>query len=315
MRKRMRMSVPASVATALVCLAVPALSLQSAAPKTGPRTFDTPQQAAEALVEAAQADDVAAIVAIFGPDSKDIVPSGDPVQDKNDIARFAERAKEGLEISFAPGNPNRAVLVVGEDDWPMPVPVVKRKGKWQFDPRQGKEEILARRIGHNELEAIALLRGYVEAQEEYASEKRDGSPMLQYARKWVSSPGKQDGLSWRNPDGTPGGPVGDEIAELLAKGYTDKGAPINGYYFRTLTAQGPDSPTGSRDYIVNGMMIGGFAAIAWPANYGVTGVQTFQVSYEGVVFQKDLGPDTAKLAPAIRRYNPDSTWLATEDEP
>jgi hypothetical protein len=304
----------ASAAAALVGLVVPALSLQSAAPKSGPRTFDTPRQAADALVQAAKADDVAAIVAIFGADGKDIVPSGDPVQDKNDIARFAERAGESLEIAFTPGNPNRAVLVVGEDDWPMPVPVVKRGGKWQFDPKQGKKEILTRRIGNNELEAIALLRGYVEAQEDYASEKRDGSPMLQYARKWVSSPGKQDGLSWRNPDGTPGGPVGDEIAELLAKGYTDKGAPINGYYFRTLTAQGPAAPTGSRDYIVNGMMIGGFAAIAWPAQYGVTGVQTFQVSYDGVVFQKDLGPETGKIAPTIKRYDPDNTWLATEDE-
>jgi hypothetical protein len=196
----------------------------------------------------------------------------------------------------------------------MPVPLVKRGGKWQFDAAQGKEEILARRIGNNELEAIALLRGYVEAQEEYASEKRDGSPMLQYAQKWISTPGKQDGLSWRNPDGTPGGPVGDEIAELLARGYTDKAAPINGYHFRTLTAQGPAAPLGARNYIVNGMMIGGFAAIAWPANYGVTGVQTFQVNNDGLVYQKDLGPETGKVAPTIKRYNPDKTWIVTEDE-
>ena len=314
MTTRTRLFAVASPAAAVAWLATSAFALQTAAPRPGPRTFDTPRQAADALAQAAQADDVAAIVAIFGPDGKDIVPSGDPVQDKNDIERFAERAKENLEITFAPGNPNRAVLVVGEDEWPMPVPVVKRGGKWQFDPKQGKEEILTRRIGNNELEAIALLRGYVEAQEDYASEKHDGSPMLQYAQKWVSSPGKQDGLSWKNPDGTPGGPVGDEIAELLAKGYTDKAAPINGYYFRTLTGQGPAAPTGSRDYIINGMMIGGFAAIAWPANYGVTGVQTFQVNYDGVVFQKDLGPETAKIAPTIKRYNPDETWLATEDE-
>ena len=306
-----RMRALASIAA----LGLSALSFQTAAPPSGPRTFDTPREAADALVQAAQAGDVAAILAIYGPAGKDIIVSGDPVQDKNDIAEFAERAREKLKISFSYGDPNEAVVVVGDDDWPLPVPVVKRGGKWQFDAKQGRDECLARRIGNNELEAISLLRGYVEAQEDYVTEKHDGSPILQYAQKWVSSPGKQDGLSWKNPDGTPGGPVGDEIANLLAEGYTDKAAPVNGYYFRTLTAQGPAAPLGSRDYIYNGMMIGGFAAIAWPANYGVTGVQTFQVNTDGIVYQKDLGPETKKLAPAIKRYNPDKTWIETDDEP
>jgi hypothetical protein len=304
--------IAAATSVAAVCLSAHLLAADTA---PGPRTFDTVQQAADALVQAAKADDVAALVAIFGPAGKDIVPSGDPVRDKNDIARFAEKAGEKLEISYSIGNPNQAVLVVGNDDWPMPVPVVRRGGKWQFDAKEGREEILARRIGGNELDAIALLRGYVEAQEDYATEKHDDSPVRQYAQKWLSSPGKQDGLCWTNADGTPGGPMGDEIAKALSEGYTKKGEPYNGYYFRVLTAQGPSAPRGTRDYVVKGMMIGGFAAIAWPANYGVTGIQTFQVGYDGVVYQKDLGPDTGKTAPAIKRYNPDNTWLVTEDEP
>ncbi len=184
---------------------------------------------------------------------------------------------------------------------------VQRAG-WQA----GK--ILARRIGGNELNAISLLRGYVEAQKEYALEPHDGSPMLQYAQKWISTPGKQDGLSWYDANGTPAGPIGDEIARLLAAGYTKKAEPVNGYYFRTLTAQGPAARLGARNYIVKGMMIGGFAAIAWPAHYGVTGVQTFQVNNDGVVYQKDLGLETGTIAPKIKAFNPAKGWVVTEDE-
>jgi hypothetical protein len=289
--------------------------LGAAVPQAGPRTFDTPQQAADALVQAADTGDIAALVAILGPGSPDIVSSGDPVEDKNDLARFAAKAKEKMKVSFDLGNPNQAVILAGKDDWPMPIPIVKRAGKWRFDLEEGRDEILARRIGGNELEAILLLRGYVEAQREYASRPRDGNKIAQYAQKWISSPGRQDGLSWRDAEGKPAGPIGDEIAKLLAAGYTDKAAPVNGYYFRTLNAQGPAARLGARDYIVQGRMIGGFAAIAWPANYGVTGVQTFQVNSDGIVYQKDLGPGTAKVAPTIKRYNPDKTWVATEDAP
>ena len=294
-------------------LCLSAFMLQTKAPSAGPMTFDTPKEAADALVQAADTGDVAALIAILGPGSKDIVSSGDPVEDKSDLARFAAKAKEKVDISYDVADPNIAVLVAGKDDWPMPIPLVKKSGKWRFDLRQGREEILARRIGGNELEAIMLLRGYVEAQREYASTTHDGGKVRQYAQKWVSSPGKQDGLSWWDPNGKPAGPIGDEIAKLLAAGYTKKAAPVNGYYFRTLTAQGPAARLGARDYIVQGKMIGGFAAIAWPANYGVTGVQTFQVNSDGIVYQKDLGPGTAKLAPGIQRYNPDKTWVATED--
>jgi len=285
-----------------------------AGPDAGPRAFDTPQQAAEALVKAAETDDIPTLLAIMGPEGKDIVLSGDPVEDKNGRAKFAKKARAKMTVTFDVADPKRAILVAGDDDWPMPVPIVEAGGKWRFDAKEGREEILARRIGGNELEAISLLRGYVEAQKEYSLELHDGSTVRQYAQKWVSSPGKQDGLSWTGPDGKPAGPIGDEIAKLLAEGYTKKSEPVNGYYFRTLTAQGPSARLGARNYIVNGMMIGGFAAIAWPANYGVTGVQTFEVNNDGVVYQKDLGEDTEKIAPAIKEFNPDEGWTVTHDE-
>jgi hypothetical protein len=290
--------------------ALPAL----AGPEVGPRAFDTPQQAADALLKAAEAADVPAVLKIFGPDGKDLVTSGDPVEDKDRLAKFAAKARARMHVKFDVDDPKRAVLEVGEDDWPMPVPLVQTKGKWRFDAKGGREEILARRIGGNELDAINLLRGYVEAQQEYAREVHDDSGVHQYAQKWVSSPGMRDGLSWNGPDGKPAGPIGDEIAKLLAEGYTNKGEPVNGYYFRTLTAQGPAARLGARSYIVDGRMIGGFAAIAWPARYGVTGVQTFQVNNDGVVYQKDLGTDTEKVAPLIKAYNPDEGWSVTEDE-
>ena len=306
-------SIARAAAFAFAGVALCVSSARSAEP-AGPKTFDTPRQAADALVQAAAANDVPAIVAMFGPGGKDIVPSGDPVADKSDLARFAERAREGMDVSMKPGKPVEAVITVGNDDWPMPVPLVRTaSGKWQFDAQQGRQEILARRIGSNELDAIALLRDYVDAQEDYASEVRDGNDVHQYAQKAISTPGKHDGLSWWNDDKKPGGPLGEEIAKALAAGYTSKTEPYNGYYFRMLTAQGPAARLGARDYLVKGMMIGGFAAIAWPASYGVTGVQTFIVNNDGDVFQKDLGPDTAKIAPDIKTFNPDKTWIITED--
>ena len=312
MRKRDEIWFSAAIGLALGAwlAAVPA----TAGPDAGPTAFDTPQQAADALVKAAEAGDIPALLAIMGPEGKDIVSSGDPVEDRNGLAKFATKARAKMKVSFDVADPRRAVLLAGEDDWPMPVPIVEAGGKWRFDAKEGREEILARRIGGNELDAISLLRGYVEAQKEYASELRDGATMRQYAQKWVSTPGKQDGLSWTGPDGKPAGPIGDEIAKLLAEGYTKKSEPVNGYYFRTLTAQGPNARLGARNYIVNGMMIGGFAAIAWPARYGVTGVQTFQVNNDGVVYQKDLGDDTEKIAPAIKEFNPDDGWIVTHDE-
>jgi len=291
-----------------------ALPTSAAPPAAAAQAFDTPQQAADAIVKAASDGDVAALEKILGPGSKNVVASGDPVEDKNNLEKFAGKAHEKMSIKFDVDDPKRAVLIAGNDDWPMPIPIVEKNGKWRFDVAQGKNEILARRIGSNELDTIELLRGYVDAQEEYASEKRDGAPMRQYAQKWISSPGKQDGLSWWDANGKPAGPAGDDIAKALAAGYTKKTEPYNGYYFRILTAQGPKARLGARNYIVNGMMIGGFAAVAWPAKYGSTGVQTFLVNSDGVVYQKDLGTDTTKIVAGIKTYNPDKTWTVTKDE-
>jgi len=288
--------------------------LLSALPMAAQKAFDSPQQAADALVAAAAAGDNAALMTIFGPDAKDLVNSGDAVEDKNRLAKFAELAKQKLHVATDPKKPGTAIVEVGPEDWPLPVPLVRKDGKWRYDAKAGKHEILARRIGGNELEAINLLRGYVEAQEEYAAEARDGNSRPQYAEKWVSSPGRHDGLSWKNPDGTTGGPIGDTVAKALAAGYTSKAEPYNGYYFRTLTKQGPNARLGERDYVVNGRLLGGFAALSWPANYGVTGIMTFMVNNDGVVYEKDLGPDTAKLAPAIDSFDPDKTWEITDDE-
>jgi hypothetical protein len=281
---------------------------------TAQRTFDSPKQAVDALVAAAAKNDVPALLAIMGPEGKPLVDSGDAVSDKNDRAKFVERAKQASHIEYEIADPDVAVLVIGNDDWPVPVPMVRSAGKWRFDAKSGAREILARRIGANELDAIALLRGYVEAQHEYASQIHDNSGMLQYAQRIISTPGKHDGLSWKNADGTHGGPMGDEIATAVAEGHSDKTKPYNGYYFRTLTAQGPSAPKGARSYVVKGAMIGGFALVAWPATYDVTGIQTLLVNQDGIVYQKDLGPETAKLGPAIQAYDPDKTWIVTEDE-
>jgi len=287
----------------------------SSAPAAGQLAFHTPQEAANALVQAVEANDVPALLKIFGPEGKAIVDSGDAVSDKNHRAKFTEKAKEKTDVFIDEQNPKRATLVVGNDDWPMPVPIVEKNGKWIFDTKEGRREILSRRIGGNELNAILLLRGYVEAQMQYASRERDGSGIHQYAQKFLSTKGKHDGLSWWDENGKPAGPIGDVVAKALAAGYTTRTEPYNGYFFRILTAQGPAAPKGARNYIVKGMMIGGFAAVAWPANYGVTGVQTFQVGHDGIVYQKDLGSSTSKVASTIKRYNPDKSWTKTEDAP
>jgi hypothetical protein len=278
------------------------------------KTFDTAQQAADVMIAAVKSDDATALLAIFGPDGKDFVSTGDDVQDKNSRAAFAVLAQEKMHVDTDPHNPNRAILYVGDEDWPTPVPIVKQGGKWHFDSKAGRTEILDRRIGSNELDAIVICRGYAEAQKEYASEIHDDSGVNQYAQKIISTPGKHDGLAWRNSDGSEGGPIGEVVAKAIEEGYTNKSEPYHGYHFKTLKGQGPAAPLGKLDYVVNGAMIGGFALVAWPAEYRVTGVQTLIVSYDGVVYQKDLGPDTAKLAEAMERYNPDKTWHPTNDE-
>jgi len=287
----------------------------AAASQPAQKQFDTPKQAADALIQVAANFDVAPAKEILGPDSEDIVSSEDPVQDKNRAAEFAAKAKEKTSIQIDKRNPNVAILLVGNDNFPLPIPIVKRKGKWSFDTKVGREEILNRRIGANELNAIAICRGFVEAQHEYAMEKHDGSKVNQYAQRVLSTPGKHDGLAWQNPDGTWGGPVGEEIAKALEEGYSAQaGKPYHGYYFKVLKGQGPAAAMGEMDFVVGGAMIGGFALAAAPAEYRVTGVQTFIVGPDGVVYEKDIGPDTLKTFQSMDKYNPDKTWKVTEDD-
>src|SRR5436305_12999889 len=264
--------------------ATPSKSDAASAAQPAQKQFDTPKQAADALIQVASNFDVAAAKEILGPDSEDIVASEDPVQDKNRAAEFAAKAKEKMSIQIDKKNPNRAIIVVGNDDFPLPIPLVKRNGKWSFDTKVGREEILKRRVGANELNAIAICSGFVEAQHEYAMEKHDGSKVNQYAQQVLSTPGKHDGLAWQNPDGTWGGPVGEEVGKALEEGYSAQaGKPYNRYYFKVLTEQGPAWPMGEMDFMVGGTMIGGFALAAAPAEYRVTGVMTFIVCPDGGV--------------------------------
>lgn len=305
----------AKIVSAILAIVTASLAASSllAAPVAGPKMFDTPQQAVDALVQAAASDDTAALLEILGPDSKSLVSTGEPVQDKKDRASFAERAREKTVVSVDPFDPHNATFAIGKDEWPAAIPLVEKNGKWSFSAKEGVQELLDRRIGGNELDAIAVCRGFVEAQAEYASEDRDGSGVNQYAQKIISTPGQHDGLYWRNPDGTSGGPIGEAVANAIAQGYKRED-PYHGYFFRVLKGQGPAAPLGRLDYVIKGKMIGGFALVAWPAGYRSTGVKTFLISHDGIVYQKDLGPDTAKIASALTLYNPDKGWRVTEAE-
>jgi len=277
------------------------------------KTFTTPKEAAEAFIKATENFDLPALREVLGPHGEDLVASEDAVQDKNRAAAFASKAREKNEIAIDPKNPKLAILSVGNDDWPLPIPIVQKGGKWSFDTKAGREEILLRRIGANELDTIQICRGYVEAQKQYALEKHDGAEVNQYAQRIISTAGKQDGLAWQNPDGSWGGPVGEGVAKALAQGYSNRSQPYHGYFFKILKGQGPAAPLGKLDFVVNGAMIGGFALAAAPAEYRVTGVKTFIVSYEGSVYQKDLGPDTLRVFKDMQLYNPDKTWTRTDD--
>jgi hypothetical protein len=285
----------------------------AAAAETVQTTFATPKQAAEALIQAAANYDVPALMGMLGPDGKDIVSSADAVRDKNSAASFAAEAHEKTEVVVDSKNPNRAILSVGNEEWPLPIPIVKKEGKWYFNTKAGLKEILYRRIGTNELDAITICRGYVEAQKDYAEQIHEDSGVNQYAQRIISTAGKQDGLAWQNADGSWGGPVGEAIAKDLVEGDAGKDKPFHGYYFKVLKGQGPNAPLGKLDYMIEGAMIGGFALVAVPADYGVTGVKTFMVSYNGIVYQKDLGPDSITIVKNMERYNPDKTWQRTDD--
>jgi hypothetical protein len=308
-------SIAAAIAFALVAATgVAAQEKPTPAPAAAQKTFATAQQAADALIAAAESFDRAALKAILGPDGDYLVAPGEPAQDRETALAFAAKAREKRAVVADPKNPNRATLVVGNQDWPLPIPIVRKSGKWLFDSEAGRQEIVYRAIGRNELAAIQICRGYVEAQHAYALVKHEGSSVNQYAQHIIASPGKQDGLAWKNPDGTWGGPVGENVATAIEQGYSDKALPYHGYFFKTLTGQGPAAPLGQMDFIVKGVMIGGFALVAAPAEYLVTGVKTFIVSHDGVVYEKDLGTQTLSIAKAMVRFNPDKTWTPVIDQ-
>lgn len=278
----------------------------------GPKTFSTPEEARDALVQAA-ASGLDAVRAMLGPGADDIVRTGDPVLDKNLLDRFNQRIKEKARLDPWEFNPDRMTLVIGNDDFPFALPLIRKNGRWHWDVQEGKVEIRNRVIGEDELDAIQTCLGYVEAQQAYAEQDRIGRGVLQYAGKLISSPGKKDGLYWPGEDS----PVAEAFAKATAEGYpppTGAGNPFHGYRFKILTGQGVGAYGGARDYIVHGLMIGGFGLVAWPAEYGVSGIKTFIVNQDGVVYEKDLGPQTATLARAMTKFNPDKTWDESPDQ-
>ena len=277
-------------------------------------SFATPDEAARALIDAAKNNDTAGMLKLFGPDGKDIVQSGDAAEDKAGREEFAAHAATKLKIETEPGNPDRATVVVGENEWPFPVPLIRTNGRWAFDAAEGRLEILARRVGRNEMNAIEVCRGYVEAQMAYAAQDRDANGILEYAQKIISAPGKKDGLYWEGEPDTLAPKAFADAAATLMQAQGKKPVPYHGYYFHILKAQGPDATGGAVDYVVKGKMIGGFALVAWPADYAVSGVKTFIVNHMGAVYEKDLGPATATLARQMPAFNPGKGWEKVQGE-
>jgi len=317
-REMLRVSLMVALSGAAATVSIVATQSGNASPAASPvaqqKAFATPQEAADALVQAAASYDLPTLEQILGPASQDLLSSEDPVSDKNKAAEFAAKGRQKMEVKLGPKNASSATVLVGDDAWPLPIPLVKKGNEWLFDTKAGRQEMLYRRIGSNELDAIAICRGYVDAQQEYALEKHDNSEVNQFAQRVISTPGKHDGLVWHNADGSLGGPIAEGIAEALQQGYTDKSKPYHGYYFKILKGQGPAAPLGQMSFVVEGAMIGGFALAAAPAEYRITGVQTFIVGFDGIVYQKDSGPHTLKIFREMGLYNPDKTWTPTDDD-
>jgi len=284
----------------------------------GEQQFATPDAAVGALETAAKNRDTNAMHTIFGPAGRDLV-SPDTVQAKQDFETFMKRLSEKTELVRR--SESNCVLQLGADAWPFPIPLVKTDGDWRFDTEAGRQEVLNRRVGRNELGALAVCRAYVDAQREYAGKDRDGDEVLEYAQRLRSTPGSHDGLYWPLRAGDEQSPLGPLIAAARVEGYrrqarimTDEPSPYHGYYFKILTKQSKHAPGGKYDYVTNGHMIGGFALVAWPAEWGNSGVMTFIVNQQGKIYQKNFGPGTAALARAMRRYDPDSSWSVVKGQ-
>jgi Protein of unknown function (DUF2950) len=287
-------------------LALAACALLSAQTHDG-EAFSSPQAAAKALISAAKANNQEAILKILGPATKDFLVTEDSVADENTRKAFVEKANEKMRVVSDPEQPAQRIIEVGNTDWPLPIPIVKENGKWYFDAEQAKSQILLRRIGDNELTAINVCQGFVEAEFTYFEQDPSKSGRPHYAQKFISSPGTRDGLSWKSDDPDES-PIGDLVAHALAEGYSDTSQPYHGYHFKVLTSQGQHAQGGAMSYLDNGVMTKGFAVIAWPAEYKVTGVMTFQVDRTGILYEKDLGEKTIDAVGAITAYDPDKTW-------
>ena len=297
----------------LVSLTIAMLLCAAASVASAQEAFKTPDEAASALVSAAKAGDMKALATVLGPDGDAIVSSGDKVADATTRQKFVTAYEAKHQITME--GDNKAIMVIGDQDYPLPIPIVRKNRMWRFDTAAGRQEILARRIGKDELDAIQSCLAYVDAQNDYAAKDRTGAGTGVYAQRIVSRPGKKDGLYWQTSQGEDPSPLGELIAEATAQGYRVGAGrtPYHGYYFKILTKQGAAAPGGELDYIVHGKMIGGFALVAYPAEYRNSGVMTFIVSHDGTVFQKDLGRNTAKLAPQISSFNPGKTWQRVSD--
>ena len=286
----------------------------------GPRSFATPEEAVRVLVETVKKKDLPALLALFGPEGKELVDTSDPATGKRNRQVFVVAIAEGWRIVDL--GPDRKELVLGNEAWPFPVPLRHRESGWVFDAAAGREEVLARRIGRNELAVIGILHGYVAAQYSYARAGHDGQPRGAFARRIASDPGTQNGLYWPVVHGEPRSPLGALVAAAADEGRNPAGAasspaPFHGYYFRILEAQGAAAPGGARDYIADGRMTEGFALVAWPVYYDASGVMTFAVNQDGVVYEKDLGPKTEAAVAAVTRFDPGEGWRAVkpEDDP
>jgi hypothetical protein len=299
-----------ALTTALAIVGSMLLSATARAEATGPRVFPTPEEAVRALIDVVKANDLTGLVALFGPTGQDLVDTSDPANARRNREVFAAAVAEGWKL--ADSGPDRKELVLGNEAWPFPVPLVKSSKGWSFDAEAGRDEILNRRIGRNELAVIRVLHDYVAAQRAYAATGHDGKPAGRYARRFGSDPGTQNGLYWPTRRGEPRSPLGVLAAEASGQGYRRQAgqgpAPFHGYYFRILEGQGKAAKGGAADYVVGGEMTGGFALVAWPVHHDASGVMTFIVNQDGVPHEKDLGPETAEAVKKVTRYDPDKTW-------
>jgi hypothetical protein len=300
--------------TGMGITAIPASSTMAAA-ATQQKTFATPEKAVDELIAANRDNSMRELLAILGPDGAKLISSGDPVADKRGRELFLAAYDEAHKLEL--DGQDKAILVVGKEEWPLPIPLVRRQAGWRFDTKAGVEEILDRRIGRNELSVIEVCRAYVAAQREYAAQRLGPGGLPDYAQHFMSTGGQHNGLYWPVKPGEEESPLGPLIAQARAAGYApgtphEKPRPYYGYYFHILTRQGANAPGDTKNYVVDGHMTGGFALIVYPATYGDSGIMTFIVNQDGIVYQKNLGPDTTRMAAQITQYDPDGSWQASQ---